>query len=300
MADSNNPVKAAIWMLGTIASFSMMAIAGRTLTADIDTFEIMLYRSIIGVIIVVAIAKRAGTLHEIKINKLNIHFIRNLCHFAGQNLWFFALTAIPLSQLFAFEFSTPIWVALLAPFFLKEKITPIRGIAAGLGFIGILIVIQPDTTTISPYIIAAALCAVGFAGANIGTKFLTRTQSITCILFWLTVMQTGFGLITAGYDGDIYIPSPHNFIWVVVIGICGLSAHFSLTRALSLAPAIVVSPLDFLRLPLISIVAFFLYGEVLEWPVLIGATIVFSANIINIVSELRQKKIAKNTPELQT
>lgn len=277
-------------MLGAIVSFSMMAIAGRTLTAEIDTFEIMLYRSIIGVIIVVVIAKRVGTFHEIKFDKLNIHFIRNLCHFTGQNLWFFALTAIPLSQLFAFEFSTPIWVAILAPFFLKEKLTLARGIAAALGFIGILLVARPDTATVSPYIIAAALCAVGFAGANIGTKFLTRTQSITCILFWLTVMQTGFGLVAAGYDGDIYIPSSGNFFWLIVIGVCGLSAHFSLTRALALAPAIVVSPLDFLRLPLISIVAFFLYGEVLELPVLIGAVIVFLANLFNIYSELKRKK----------
>lgn len=300
MTDSNNPVKAAIWMLGAIASFSMMAIAGRSLEAGIDTFEIMLYRSIIGVIIVVTIARSAGTLHEVKFDKLKLHLVRNLCHFAGQNLWFFALTAIPLSQLFAFEFSTPIWVALLAPFFLKEKLTLGRGIAAALGFIGILMVARPDTTTISPYIIAAALCAVGFAGANIGTKLLTRTQSITCILFWLTIMQAGFGLIAAGYDGDIYIPSANNFIWLIVIGICGLTAHFSLTRALSLAPAIVVSPFDFLRLPLISIVAFFLYGEVLEWPVLVGAVIVFLANIFNIVSELKQKKKPKESIEPQT
>lgn len=299
MTDSNNPVKAAIWMLGAIVSFSMMAIAARSLDTGIDTFEIMLYRSIIGVVIVVTIAKRAGTLHEIKFDKLNIHFLRNLCHFAGQNLWFFALTAIPLSQLFAFEFSTPIWVALLAPFFLKEKLTRARGIAAALGFIGILLVARPDTTTISPYIIAAALCAVGFAGANIGTKFLTRTQSITCILFWLTVMQAGFGLITAGYDGDIYVPPTNSFIWLLAIGVCGLAAHFSLTRALALAPAIVVAPFDFLRLPLISIVAFFLYGEVLEWPVLLGAVIVFLANIFNIVSELKQRKTPKQRPELQ-
>jgi drug/metabolite transporter (DMT)-like permease len=290
MTDSNNPIKAAIWMLGAIASFSTMAIAGRSLDSDIDTFEIMLFRSIVGVIIVVTIARSIGTLHEIKFDKLRLHLLRNLCHFTGQNLWVFALTAIPLSQLFAFEFSTPIWVAILAPIFLKEKLTRARTIAAIMGFIGILLVARPDTATYSPYIIAAFLCAIGFAGANIGTKLLTRTQSITCIMFWLTVIQTGLGLIAAGHDGDIYIPPAHNFIWLFIIGVCGLTAHFSLTRALSLAPAIVVSPFDFLRLPLISIVAFFLYGEVLEWPVFLGAVIVFSANIFNILSELKQRK----------
>lgn len=299
MTDSNNPLKAATWMLGAIASFSLMAIAGRSIGGDFDTFEIMLYRSLIGVIIVVAIAKRAGTFHQINTEQLSIHGLRNLAHFAGQNLWFFALTTIPLSQLFAFEFSTPLWVALLAPFFLKEKLTLMRGIAAAVGFIGILIVARPDTTTLSPHIIAAALCAVGFACANIGTKYLTRTQTITCILFWLTVMQAGFGLITAGYDGDIAIPTMQNVGWLVIIGLAGLGAHYSITRALSLAPAIVVAPFDFLRLPLISVIAFFLYGEVLEWPVLIGAALVFVANLFNIVSELKRKKTPKENVELQ-
>lgn len=294
MQDTSQPLKAATWMLGAIAAFSLMAIAGREVGQHLDTFEIMFYRSLIGIVIVLGVARWAGTLGDINIQQMGLHSIRNISHFAGQNLWFFALTTIPLSQLFAFEFSTPLWVALLAPFFLNEKLTRMRGFCAALGFLGILIVARPDTTTFSPHIVAAALCAVGFAGAAISTKLLTRTQTITCILFWLTAMQAIFGLICAGYDGDIHLPTMVQSFWLTVIGLCGLSAHFCITRALSLAPAIIVTPFDFIRLPLISIIAYFLYQEVLEWPVVVGAIIVFGANLLNLRNEMKSKKAAVN------
>lgn len=294
MQDTSQPLKAATWMLGAIAAFSLMAIAGREVGQHLDTFEIMFYRSLIGIVIVLGVARWAGTLGDINTQQMGLHSIRNISHFAGQNLWFFALTTIPLSQLFAFEFSTPLWVALLAPFFLNERLTRMRGFCAALGFLGILIVARPDTTTFSPHIVAAALCAVGFAGAAISTKLLTRTQTITCILFWLTAMQAIFGLICAGYDGDIHLPSMVQSFWLTVIGLSGLSAHFCITRALSLAPAIIVTPFDFIRLPLISIIAYFLYQEVLEWPVVVGAIIVFGANLLNLRNEMKLKKAAVN------
>lgn len=293
MQNQSQPLKAAMWMFGAIIAFSLMAIAGREVGQHLDTFEIMFYRSVIGMVIVVSVARYVGTLGEINTRNFGLQTIRNISHFAGQNLWFFALTTVPLSQLFAFEFSTPLWVAILAPFFLNEKLTPMRAFCAALGFLGILIVARPDTTTISPHIIAAALCAVGFAGAAITTKLLTRTQTITCILFWLTAMQAVFGLITAGYDGDIHIPNTTQTFWLIVIGLCGLSAHFCITKALSLAPAIIVTPFDFLRLPLISIVAYFLYQEILEWPVMVGAIIVFAANLLNLRNEMRLKKLVE-------
>lgn len=295
MKNLSPTLRAAIWILGSISAFTLMAVSGREIVSDLDTFEIMLYRSIIGVVIVLVASRLFGTLGQINTQQMGLHLVRNLTHFIGQNLWFYALAVIPLSQLFAFEFSTPIWVALLAPFFLQEKLTRVRAFCAVLGFIGILFVARPDTANVSPHVIAAILCAVGFAGASITTKLLTRTQPITCILFWLTAMQAVFGLICAGYDGDIHVPEGWNIVWLFVIGICGLGAHFCITRALELAPAIVVTPFDFLRLPLISVVAFLLYDEILEWPVVVGAIIVFVANLINIRTEMKLRKAAKLT-----
>ena len=97
-------IQAAIWMTGTIVSFSAMAVSGREISFELDTFEIMMYRSIIGLIIVLLLAKLFKTHREISTQNLSLHFYRNLSHFTGQNLWFYALTLIPFAQLFAFEF----------------------------------------------------------------------------------------------------------------------------------------------------------------------------------------------------
>ena len=136
----SNTIIAAYWMIGAMFSFSLMALGGRELGGFLDTFEIMTYRSLVGVLIVLFVVFYNRSLKEISLKKIKLHFIRNIFHFFGQNLWFFAVIYIPLSQLFAFEFSVPIWVAVLAPIFLKEKITFIRVVAILLGFLGILIV----------------------------------------------------------------------------------------------------------------------------------------------------------------
>jgi len=288
MNSFSKTIQAAIWMTGTIVSFSAMAVSGREISFDLDTFEIMMYRSIIGLIIVLLLAKLFKTHREITTQNLSLHFYRNLSHFTGQNLWFYALTLIPFAQLFAFEFSVPLWVMLAAPFLLGERLTNIRIISILVGFIGILIVTRPWLAGLAPGIIPAALCAIGFACSVIFTKQLTQKVSITCILFWLTSMQLLMAVICAGYDGDISLPSSSNFIWIIIIGIGGLLAHFCITKALQVAPATVVTPIDFCRLPVIAAIGYVFYSEALDIFIIGGAIIIFIANYINIWSETKK------------
>ncbi|MBW4708805.1 DMT family transporter [Roseobacter sp. YSTF-M11] len=281
--------KAALWMIGSIASFSSMAVAGRELASELDTFEIMMYRSLFGVLIVVALAGLFGTWREINSRNLQVQMLRNLAHFTGQNLWFYAVTAIPLAQVFALEFTTPLWVIVLSPLILGERLTPMRAFAAIMGFIGILIVARPDMAGINAGVITAASCAIFFALTIMLTKRLTRTQSITCILFYLTVTQLVFGVIAAGYDGDIAWPSAEALPLVILIGAAGLIAHYCLTNALSIAPATVVVPIDFVRLPAIAVIGMLLYDEPLDAWVFLGALVIFAGNYLNIWSETRTK-----------
>ncbi|MEP3844913.1 MAG: DMT family transporter [Paracoccaceae bacterium] len=281
-------LKAAFWMTGSIFSFSAMAVAGRELASSLDTFEIMMYRSIVGVLIVMMCATYFGTWNQIGRRHLGAHLLRNLAHFTGQNLWFFAVTLIPLAQVFALEFTSPIWVILLSPLILGEKLTRIRMAAAILGFLGILIVARPDVGGVNIGMIAAAISAFFFALTNILTRRLTRTESITAIMFYLTVLQLIMGVITAGYDGDIAMPDAHSLPFLVLIGIAGLLAHFCLTNALSIAPATVVMPIDFIRLPTIAIIGMLLYAESLDIWVFVGAAIIFGANYANLLVETRK------------
>ncbi len=288
----SNTLKAAMWMMGAVVSFSAMAVAGREMSFQLDTFEIMMYRSLIGVIIVVGIGLMTGKIREVRRDQFGLQLLRNLFHFTGQNLWFFAVTVIPLAHLFAFEFSVPIWVTLAAPFLLSEQLTKLRVTAVFIGFVGILMVTRPWMAGLSYGVVAAALSAICFAGTSIITKRLTRKQSILCILFWMTVLQLIFGIICAGYDGDIAVPTIETLPWVIIVGLGGLLAHFCITTALSLAPATVVLPVDFTRLPIIATIGMLFYNEPLDIWVILGAVIIFGSNYINIWSETRKKRIA--------
>ena len=281
-ARMNTTLQAAFWMIGAITSFTLMAVAGRTVSIELDTFEIMLFRSLTGIVIVVAVAGYLGTLRQIGRDRLGLHVTRNVFHFAGQNLWFYAITLIPLAQVFALEFTTPIWVILLSPLILRERLTAIGLTSAAIGFIGILIVARPDPASLNVGLLAAASCAVFFALTAILTRLLTRTETITTILFYLTTMQAVFGLVCAGYDGDLALPSAAALPWVILIGVAGLTAHFCLTNALKIAPASVVMPIDFVRLPTIAVVGMLLYDEPLELLVFVGAALIFVANYLNI------------------
>ncbi len=278
----SNNLKAALWMLGAIASFSAMAVAGREVSQWLDTFEIMTYRSLVGIVVLWVILTLNGQWRQVTRRSLGTHVIRNAAHFTGQNLWFYAVAAIPLAQVFALEFTSPIWVVLLSPLILGEPLTRLRLMSVLAGFVGILIVARPSPDTISPGLIAAASSAVFFALSVMYTRLLTRTETVLCIMFWLTLMQAAFGIIFSAWDGDMVAPSAQTLPWLVLIGLAGLLAHYCLTSALAIAPATVVVPIDFVRLPTIAIVGMLLYGEALDAWVFVGATVIFAANYANI------------------
>ena len=285
------PRTAALWMTGSILSFSAMAVAGRAVAPILDTFELMTWRSLIGFVIVVGVGGLMGLLGQIRFDRLGTHTIRNIFHFTGQNLWFWAITVIPLAQVFALEFTSPLWVILLSPLLLGERITRTRALSAVLGFVGILIVARPDLTQVNPGVLAAAGSAIGFAGSAIFTKRLTRHEGIVSILFWLTVMQAAFGFAGSALDGDITLPTAAVMPWLILIGIAGIVAHLCLTKALTLAPATVVVPMDFIRLPAIAVVGMLVYDEPLDLYVLLGALVILAAIWINLSGEARRRPV---------
>lgn len=289
--DTAHALRAALWMLGAVVSFSTMAVAGRAVSFELDTFEIMMYRSIIGLAIVIAVAGATARLGQISRRRSAMQLARNVFHFAGQNLWFHAITLIPLAQVFALEFTSPLWVLVLSPLVLGERLTRMRILAALVGFIGILVVARPSPDTLNIGTISAAGAAIGFAGSILFTKRLTRTETLTCILFWMTLTQSVFGLVCAGLDGDVALPSAASVPWLSLIALGGLTAHFCLTTALSIAPATVVTPVDFLRLPLIAVIGLLVYAEPIDVFVIIGAALIFGANYVNLWFETRKRQI---------
>ena len=292
LSRDDRPLAAAAWMVGALCCFSAMAVSGREAAAELDTFELMFYRSVIGAVVVIAALAATGKLAEVRARRMGLHLGRNVAHFTGQNLWFHAVTLIPLAQVFAYEFTNPLWVAMLAPLLLGERFRWTRIAAAGIGFAGILIVAQPwaggeGAAGFGEGQIAALGAALGFALTVMSTKVLGRTESTASILFWMTITQTFMGLACAGWDGDMAFPAA-TLPWVVLVACCGLGAHFCVTTALSKAPASIVSPMEFARLPMIAVVGMVMYGEPLEWSLGVGAALVFAANLMNLRAERRR------------
>lgn len=281
----SGPVLAGIWMTGALVSFLAMAIAGRELSAELSTFEILFFRSLIGLIVVSAIISRRGW-HQINIAKLPLHFIRNMAHYVGQFGWFYAISLIPLAQVFAIEFTMPIWTALLAPLLLSERLSPSRITVVLIGFTGILIILRPGLVPFEVGAISALIAAVAYALAHTLTKKLTRTDTPLAVIFYMSLIQLPMGAIPSYLEWTT--PSMSMTPWLFIVGVSGLCAHYCMASAFAHADAIVVVPMDFMRLPLVALLGIFLYDEALDPWVLAGACVILISVTLNILSERRR------------
>jgi drug/metabolite transporter (DMT)-like permease len=288
---SSNPWKAAAWMMGAVVSFTAMAVAGRALLTGMNTFELMLYRSVVGfAVVVLVLARSRRGFAQVRSRRPGLHLVRNAFHYTGQNLWFFAVAAIPLAQLAALEFTNPLWVALLAPVLLGERLTPTRLVAALLGFLGVLIVARPGVEPLEAGHVAGLAAAVCFALNTIYTRQIMGHDSVLCVLFWMTLLQ-GTASLALSLPGGIPVPGPAALGWIAIIGLTGLSAHYALTSALGHAPASIVAPMEFVRLPVVALVGMALYGEPLSLAVFAGAAVIITGNLVNLRAETRRAAV---------
>jgi drug/metabolite transporter (DMT)-like permease len=280
-------VRAALWMLGAVATLSIMAIAGRELSAELNTFQILFFRSLVGLGVICVLLHRSGWA-QAKTKAFGVHLLRNVSHYAGQFGWFFALGVIPLSEVFAIEFTTPIWTAVLAAAVLGERMNRLRMAGVAAGFIGVLVILRPGISVVSVGALAVLGAAFAYAISYIMTKKLSATDTPLAILFYMTAIQFPLGLLAALFDWRW--PSPWAWPWVVAVAVTALLAHYCMARAFRLADATVVVPLDFLRLPLIALLGWLLYAEPVNGWVLAGAACVFAGIWLNLKSAQPAKR----------
>jgi drug/metabolite transporter (DMT)-like permease len=270
-----------LWMIGTLLSFSAMAVSIRELSAKLSIMEILTARAAIGLLMVGALlAIRPQLRHALDRRRLGLHVLRNGIHFGSQYLWATSLLLLPLSTVFALEFTMPAWTMLLATLFLAERMTPSRVGAVVLGLFGVFVILRPGIETFHP----AAL--LGYSVQNIATKKLTTTESTFAIVFWMNVIQLPLGLMGA----DPFFASRlglHELPALAGLGIAGVSAHYCLSNAFRAGDASLVVPLDFLRIPLIAVVGWWIYEEPLDIFVFAGAGLIILGLLWNLRSEAR-------------
>jgi len=277
--------RAVLWMVGTLVSFATMAIAVRELTDTINSFEIVFLRTSVALAIILGTVLFRGW-KTISTNHLRLHIFRNSIHYIGNLTWIVGVSLIPLAQVFALEFSIPIWVAIFAVLFLKEKLTIGKIIAIICGFLGVLVILRPGLITIDQGSLAVLCAAFCFATANVITKSLSKTDQPLTILFLMFIMQLPISAIGAYFvwTSPVWADCP----WILLVGIMSLTAHYCMTRAITLADVTVVIPIDFMRMPIIAIIGFYLYSEPFSIWIFLGAVLIFSGNYFNIYHERKK------------
>jgi len=272
-------------MTGALLSFSAMAVSIRELAATLSIMEILAVRSGFGLVVMAALtAARADLRATTFTRQLPLHYFRNLVHLGSQYVWATSLLLLPLATVFALEFTAPAWALLLAVPVLGERMTASRIGAVVLGLIGVLVIVRPGLATFHPAALLVLLAALGFANTLIITKKLTRTDTTFAIIFWMNLIQLPLALILSN---PLFVTKLGlaDVAAAITVGISGLASHYCLANAFRWGDASVVVPLDFLRIPLIAVVGWWLYGERLDVFVFAGAAFIITGILWNLRSE---------------
>jgi drug/metabolite transporter (DMT)-like permease len=212
------------------------------------------------------------------------HVARNAVHYVGQLSFLYAVTVISLAELVSIEFTTPFWTAILAVLFLGERMTRTTAAAIALGIVGVAVIVRPGTSAIEVGHLVMLGGAVTFGISLVMVKSLTRTESTVRIIFWMLVVQAVIGLAPALWQWRT--PPADAWPWIVLISFSGTFSHFCMTRALVYADAMVVAPMDYLRVPLTAFAGWLLYSEKIDAYIAVGAALILAGNLVN----LRRRK----------
>jgi drug/metabolite transporter (DMT)-like permease len=274
--------RAALWMAGWLALMLIVTVAGRETLRELNVFQVMEVRSIIGLLILSPMIRSQGGFAAMRTSRPLQHIGRNLIHYAAQIGWFFSLTLIPLGQVVSIEFTMPIWTAILAASFLGERMTFGKVAAIALGVVGVVVIVRPAAGEINPGQLIALGAAVGFGVSVAMMKSLTRTEKTLAIIFWMLVIQSAAGFLPALYVWQW--PSAYAWAWMAVLGFSGTFTHYCMARAMLYADATVVLPMDFLRVPLTATMGWLIYSERLDMFTVLGAALILTGNLLNLRS----------------
>jgi drug/metabolite transporter (DMT)-like permease len=198
----------------------------------------------------------------------------------------FQLVGLAHSQ--AIFSGTPLVVAFLSIIFLKEKVDYVRWLAIGAGLVGVLVILRPQGDFFDPKILLAVLGTVTFAIYGILTRYVARTDKAET-----TFLYTGlFGALTVSVIGPFFWTPVQGWGWLFLPVICvtSISSHFCLIKAYSLLDASAVQPLSYLSLVYASVFGVVLFGETIDAPTLIGASLVVLAGLFYLMREHRAYK----------
>lgn len=275
-----------MWMMGSAVLFTGFLTLTKLLSFDFDPGFLAFWRAAIALMVMVPVVLQQGR-RLISIHRPGLIFLRSLLGTFGFALSFYAVSdrfGLPLSEYNAISFSRALFVTMFAALLLKEQVGRHRWSATIFGFIGILIMAQPQSG-VSIGTVLAILSALFLAGAITLVKSLSRDHSPMTLLFWANLLSSALLLPLAIWTWPDTPPTGQEWLAISSIGVCGVIAQYCGIKGLSIGDASFVSPLDYVRLPLAAGVDLLLFKVFPGLWVWIGTGIVISATLYIIMRE---------------
>ena len=270
-----------LWMAASGALFSVMNVAMKAMSHDLDPWVVGCLRYSFGFLVLTPLLWQIGPRGCMTRAPL-LQLARGGLHAIGMLLWFIALPAVSMAELTAIGFTGPIFICLGAVLFLGERMTPPRIAAVAVGFFGVLIVVQPwsqgafTAVTIGNLFLLAA--APMFAGSFLVAKVLTRVDRPEVVVFW---QHFTVGLLLLPFALAYWTPpSLAQWIALAALGVLGSLGHYSMTRAFRVADISSVQSVTFLNLVWASIGGYIVFAAIPGLWTVIGAVVIFASTIL--------------------
>lgn len=295
-ADAGRQVRRAVGLMAlAMVLFGVMAVCIRLASQQLHAFEIAFFRNLFGFLVLLPILVRHGP-SLLRTNKLGFYVVRCLVGMVSMLAGFWAIVNLPLAQAIALSYSTPLFVTIGAVIVLGEIVRARRWTAVIVGFLGVLVIVRPGSDAFTAASLVALLAAVASASVAISIKFLSRTEHPDAIVIWTTLLWIPMSLVPALTVWEM--PVGITWLWIVLAGLLGSTAHMCWTRALKLGEASMLTPISFLQIIVVAIAGWLLFGEALDRWTVLGAAIIFASNVYIARREARLARQAVTDPEI--
>lgn len=278
------------WTLASGFFSGIMVNMVKHVSVDLHSAQIIFLRNIFAFLIFVPIVLFYGV-SKFKTNKLKFHILRSVTGLISMLIFFYSISKMNLSVVTAISFTAPLFTAIFAIYFFKDKLNIHQTFALFVGFIGVMVVVQPGGEAFNPLSLLVLICTVFWALSGILIKKLSETDTPIAITFYMTIFMIIFSAPLAFMDWAK--PSLDNYIWVFGIAVSSNLLQYSLAKSLTYADFSVVLPFDFTRLIFSAGFAYILFGEQMDINAAMGSIIIVSAAFYAAINERR--KIRKLT-----
>lgn len=262
----------------------------KSLGRNIHPFELNFFRYVIGLLILSPVFWRMGAV-RLKTQRKGLHITRMFLATIGQTGIFVAIVNMKLADATAFWFSKPLFTTVAAVFILSELVPPRRWAATIIGFLGVIIMIQPGTGAIDPYALVAIGAALSMALANILIRLMAPTEPPNRILFYYHF--GGMALLAPLAFWHWTMPSGIEWVLIALIGTATTLGMVCFVRAFSIGEANVIGPMEYVRLIYAGLIGYFIFAETVEMWTIIGGTIIAGSALYIARDEARKRAAAK-------